>query len=71
MTGVLTLKSVRLYGMLLTVTLAAGLVFRVLEVPWPLAASLQIITGTSWALIFRMVEPLKSLKLILERRNSI
>ncbi|MBE0668835.1 MAG: polysaccharide biosynthesis C-terminal domain-containing protein, partial [Bacteroidales bacterium] len=71
MTGVLTLKSVRLYGMLLTVTLAAGLVFRVLEVPWPLAAALQVITGTSWALIFRMVEPLKSLKLILERRNSI
>jgi O-antigen/teichoic acid export membrane protein len=71
MTGVMTRKSVILYGMLLAVTLAAGLVCRALAVPWPLAAALQVITGTSWALIFRMIEPLKSLKLILERRNSI
>ncbi len=57
--------------LLLIVTLAAGLICRALKVPWPLAASLQLVAGTSWALIFRLVEPLKSLKLILERRGSI
>jgi hypothetical protein len=57
--------------LLLLVTLVAGLICRALKVPWLLAASLQLVAGASWALIFRLVEPLKSLKLILERRGSI
>jgi O-antigen/teichoic acid export membrane protein len=64
-------RRVALFILLLIVTLATGLVCRALKVPWPLAAALQLIAGASWALIFRLVEPLKSLKLILERRSSI
>lgn len=71
MTSVLEPRRVVLFIMLLTVTLSAGLICRALKVPWPLAATLQMIVGASWALIFRLVEPLKTLKLILERRSSI
>ncbi|HSO78326.1 MAG TPA: oligosaccharide flippase family protein [Bacteroidales bacterium] len=71
MTKVMEPRRVALFILLLTVTLAAGLICRALKVPWHLAASLQLIAGASWALIFRLVEPLKSLKLILERRSSI
>jgi hypothetical protein len=71
MTRVLEPRRVVLFILLLAVTLSAGLICRALKVPWPLAASLQLIVGASWALIFRLVEPLKSLKLILERRSSI
>jgi len=71
MTRVLGPRRVALLILLFTVTLAAGLICRALKVPWPLAASLQLIAGTSLALIFRLVEPLKSLKVIMERRGSI
>jgi len=64
-------RRVALFILLLLVTLTAGLVCRALQVPWPLAAALQLIAGASWALVFRLVEPLKSLKLILEKRGSI
>jgi len=64
-------RRVALFILLLLVTLTAGLVCRTLQVPWPLAAALQLIAGASWALVFRLVEPLKSLKLILEKRGSI
>ena len=71
MTRVIEPQRVVLFVLLLVVTLTAGLICRALKVPWPLAVSLQLITGISWALTFRLVEPLKSLKLILERRSSI
>lgn len=71
MTSVPEPRRVALFILMLLVTLAAGLICRALKVPWPLAASLQLIAGASWAIIFRFVEPLKSLKLILERRSSI
>lgn len=71
MTKVSEPRRVALFILLLVFTLAAGLVCRALKVPWPLAAALQLIAGASWALIFRLVEPFKSLKLILERRSSI
>jgi len=44
---------------------------KLLEVPWIVAAAAELITGMVLALVFRMIEPLKNLKLILERRNSI
>jgi len=71
MTSVHDSRRVTLFILLLLVTLSAGLICRALKVSWPLAASLQMVAGASWALIFRLVEPLKSLKLILERRSSI
>ncbi|HUW92130.1 MAG TPA: oligosaccharide flippase family protein [Bacteroidales bacterium] len=71
MARVLVPRRVVLFILLLLITLATGLICRTTAAPWPLAAALQLIVGTSWALIFRLVEPLKSLKLILERRNSI
>ena len=71
MVRVLVPRQVVLFVTLLLVTLSAGLICRALAMTWMLAASLQIIAGTSWALIFRMVQPLESLKLILERRNSV
>ena len=64
-------KSVMLYLLMLVLTFAAGRLFRLTGMPWMAAAALQFITGLAVALIFRMIEPLKSLKLIFERPDSI
>jgi O-antigen/teichoic acid export membrane protein len=64
-------KRVFLYLLALFLTFAVGRLMRVLEVPWIAAAVIELITGFVLALVFRMVEPLKNLKLILQRRDSI
>ena len=56
---------------MLLLTYAAGRLMRMLEVPWVAAAAAELIAGFVLALVFRMVEPLKNLKLIVERRDSI
>jgi len=53
-------------GMLL-VTLLTGLICRILESSWVLGMALQIGVGMIWALCFRMVEPLKAIRLISEK----
>lgn len=65
------MKSVMLYLLMLILTFASGKLFRLTGIPWMMAATLQFITGLALALTFRMIEPLKSLKLIFERPDSI
>ena len=56
---------------MLFLTFAAGRLMKMLEVPWVAAAATELIAGLVLALVFRMAEPLKNLKLILQRRDSI
>lgn len=57
-----------LFLSMLIITFAAGQLMRHLGVPWGLAAALQLIAGFICALLFRMIEPLQSFKLILAKR---
>ena len=57
-----------LFLSMLIITFAAGQLMRHLGVPWGLAAALQLIAGFICALLFRMIEPLQSRKLILAKR---
>jgi O-antigen/teichoic acid export membrane protein len=60
-----------LYLLMLLLTFAVGQLMKLLEVPWVVAAAAELITGMVLALVFRMIEPLKNLKLIVQRRDSI
>jgi O-antigen/teichoic acid export membrane protein len=71
MTRMVVFNRLLLYLLLLLLTFAAGLLLRILEVPWVAAAAIELVAGLVLALVFRMVEPLKNLKLIVERRDSI
>ena len=62
---------VLLYLLVLLLTFAAGRLMKMLGVPWVAAAATELITGFVLVLVFRMAEPLKNLKLILQRRDSI
>ncbi|MFZ2287399.1 MAG: oligosaccharide flippase family protein [Bacteroidales bacterium] len=64
-------KRVLLYFLMLLVTYAAGQLLKPTGMSWITAAVLQLITGMAAALAFRMIAPLKSLKLIVERPDSI
>jgi O-antigen/teichoic acid export membrane protein len=64
-------KRVFLYLFVMFLTFVAGRLMKILEVPWAAAAATELIAGFVLALVFRMVEPLKNLKLILQRRDSI
>lgn len=67
MVKVINRRRIVIYILMLIITLAAGLIGRALTITWYLTAALQLILGTSWALAFRMIEPLKGLKLITEK----
>ncbi len=60
-----------LFIMMLIITWAAGLLLKMTGTHWVTAAALQLAAGIALALFFRMIEPLKSLKMILERPDSI
>ena len=64
-------KRVFVYIIMLLVTFAAGQLLKSTGMSWVTAAVLQLITGMAAALAFRMIAPLKSLKLIIERPDSI
>ncbi len=64
-------KRVLLFLLMLMITFAAGRLMRMTGMTWFTSAALQFITGMVAALVFRMIAPLKSLKLIVERANSI
>jgi len=64
-------KRVLLYLLMLLITFAAGRLLRLTGMTWITAAALQLITGMAAALAFRMIAPLKSLKLIVGRPDSI
>ncbi|MCK7541048.1 MAG: hypothetical protein MZV63_64260 [Marinilabiliales bacterium] len=67
----LNTRRVLLYLIMLLLTFAAGSLLRLTGMPWIASAAIQLLTGLAVALAFRMVEPLKSLKLIVERPDSI
>jgi O-antigen/teichoic acid export membrane protein len=71
MTRMVVFNRLLLYLLLLLLTFAAGRLLRMLEVPWIAAAVTELVAGLVLALVFRMVEPLKNLKLIVGRRDSI
>lgn len=58
------------YILMLSVTFSAGWILRRTGLSWWTAAAIQIATGLLLALIFRLTEPLKSLKLLTERPGS-
>ncbi len=60
-----------LYLLVLVLTFAAGRLMKMLGVPWVAAAATELLAGLVLTLVFRMAEPLKNLKLILQRRDSI
>ncbi|MDX9772587.1 MAG: polysaccharide biosynthesis C-terminal domain-containing protein [Bacteroidales bacterium] len=60
-----------LYILMLLITCAAGRLMRLTGINWVIAASAQLAAGFIVALAFRMIEPFKSLKLIMERPDSI
>ena len=64
-------KNVFLYLSMLAALISAGFILRALEMRWLPAAALQLAVGVIWALAFRMIEPVKSIKLIAERRDYI
>jgi O-antigen/teichoic acid export membrane protein len=71
MTRVIVPRRILLFFLMLFVTFSAGRLLRLTDMPWLLAAAVQLAAGLIFALAFRMIEPLKSLKLIAERRNSV
>ncbi len=50
---------------------AAGRLALLAGMPWMAAAGVQIVAGMAFALSFRMIEPLKSLKLIIAGTESV
>jgi O-antigen/teichoic acid export membrane protein len=71
MVRMVRVKKILLYLLMLLLTFAAGHLLRLTGMPWMAAASIQLVTGIACALAFRMIEPLKNLKLIVEKRESI
>jgi O-antigen/teichoic acid export membrane protein len=71
MVRLVTFRRLALYILMLLLTFASGRIMRLFGAPWLVAAATELMTGMALALVFRMIEPLKNLKLILERRNSI
>lgn len=64
-------KEVALFIMMLLVTYAAGRLATLAGLSWMTAALLQIVAGIAFALAFRMIEPVKSLKLIISGTESV
>lgn len=68
---VVSMKKALLYILMLVVTFAAGALLKRIGLSWVTAAGLQLVVGIAFALVFRMIEPLQSLKLIARRPDSI
>jgi O-antigen/teichoic acid export membrane protein len=68
---VVIIKRTLLYILMLIVTFAAGLLLKKTGLSWGASAALQLVAGIAFALVFRMIEPLQSLKLIAQRHESI
>jgi len=70
MTRVIASRRLLPFLLMLSLTFAAGRLLRMTHMPWFIAAAIQLAAGLVFALAFRMIEPLKSLKLLAGRRNS-
>lgn len=68
---VVVIKKTLLYIMMLIITFGAGLLLKLTGLSWVATAVLQLVTGIVFALAFRMIEPLQSLKLIARQPDSI
>jgi O-antigen/teichoic acid export membrane protein len=66
-----SVKLVSLFALMLLLTFAAGRLAVLAGMPWMAAAAVQIVAGMAFALAFRMIEPLKSLKLIIAGTESV
>jgi O-antigen/teichoic acid export membrane protein len=71
MTRLIVPRRILSFFLMLFLTFSAGQLLRLTDMPWPVAAAIQLAAGLIFALVFRMIEPLKSLKLITERQNSM
>lgn len=56
-----------LFCAMIGVTLLTGLICRSMQLTWVTGMALQLVVGGVWALIFRMIEPLKAIRLISEK----
>jgi O-antigen/teichoic acid export membrane protein len=52
---------------MIAVTLLTGLICRRMEMLWLTGMALQLAVGGLWALCFRMIEPMKAIRLIIEK----
>lgn len=68
---VVVIRKTLLYILMLIVTFGAGLLLKMTGLSWVRVAVLQLLMGIVFALAFRMIEPLQSLKLIARRPDSI
>jgi O-antigen/teichoic acid export membrane protein len=68
---VVVIRKTLLYILMLIVTFGAGLLLKMTDLSWVRVAVLQLLMGIVFALAFRMIEPLQSLKLIARRPDSI
>lgn len=68
---VVVIRKTLLYILMLIVTFGAGLLLKMTGLSWVRAAVFQLLVGIAFALAFRMIEPLQSLKLIARRPDSI
>jgi O-antigen/teichoic acid export membrane protein len=71
MTTVATAARVLLYVLMLALTFGAGWLLLRTGISWTVAAGVQLATGLLLALLLRLTEPLKSLKLLTERHDSV
>lgn len=56
------------FAVMVMVTFATGLISRFSGISWPVIAALQLIMGSLTALILRLIEPVKSIKLLLQKQ---
>jgi len=66
-----TVKQVVLFVLMLLLTFAAGRLALIAGIPWMAASGVQIVAGMAFALSFRLIEPIKSLKLIIAGTESV
>ncbi|NLE35070.1 MAG: oligosaccharide flippase family protein [Bacteroidales bacterium] len=71
MTTVASVGRVMTYLLMLALTFGAGWFLRRTGLSWAVAAAAQLATGLLLALLLRFTEPLKSLKLLTERHDSV
>ncbi len=60
-------KKVLLFIGMILVTLMAGLLCRMLQLSWTTGMAIQGAVGLTWVLMFRMIEPMKAIRLIAEK----
>jgi len=68
---VATAARVLLYVLMLALTFGAGWLLLRTGISWTAVAAIQLAAGLLLAFLLRLTEPLKSLKLLTERHDSV